>query len=171
MNRTLSRLSLLVSLVLVAAVVPAKGQSASHADAEKQVLALERALNDAVAKHDIAPFKANVAADAMQIDAAGGITKVFSPDFETFIKTASIQSWTIDSSRFMWVNDNTVLHLYRWSGKGTYQGQPVPSPTWSSTLWTNKSGKWQAVFHQETVAMPPPAAAPKAAAKAPAGKK
>jgi len=59
------------------------------------------------------------------------------------------------------------LHLYRWTGKGTYQGQPLPSPTYASTVWANKGGKWQAVFHQETNAMTPPPAAAKPTTPAP----
>jgi hypothetical protein len=56
----------------------------------------------------------------------------------------------------LWVDDNTAVHYYRWTGKGTYMGQPVPSPVYASSVWTNRGGKWIAVYHQETAAMPPP---------------
>ena len=149
------RLSL-VAIVVLVATTSVRSQSSSRATAEKQILSLERALNDAFAKRDVGPFKANLAPDAIQIDGAG-IAKVTPPELEKMMKQVSIQSWAIDGSQFYWVDDNTVVHLYRWSGKGTAQGQPVPSPSWASTVWSNKSGKWQAVFHQETnaVASPP----------------
>jgi hypothetical protein len=56
---------------------------------------------------------------------------------------------------FLWVDANTVVVSYTWTGSGTMMGQPVPSPTYSSTVWTKRAGKWMAVFHQETVAPPP----------------
>jgi hypothetical protein len=166
MSRKVSRLAVAISIVLFAAVALARAQAASHAAVEKQIVSMERALNDAFGKHDMAPFRANLAPEAMQID-GNGIAKVLTPEFEQSMKGVSVQSWTLDSSRFMWVDDNTVLHLYRWTGKGTFQGQPLPSPTWASTVWANKAGKWQAVFHQETNAMTPPPAAAKPSAPAP----
>ena len=148
---------LFVLIVVLVAAISVRGQSSNRANAEKQIVSLERALNDAFAKRDVGPFKANLAPDAVQIDGAG-IAKVTPPELEKMMKQVSIQSWAIDGSQFYWVDDNTVLHLYRWSGKGTAQGQPVPSPSWASTVWANKSGKWQAVFHQETNAVAPPPA-------------
>ena len=165
MTRKLSRVLPTVPLVLFAAVALVGAQAASHAAVEKQIVSMERALNDALGKHDMAPFRANLAPEAMQIDGSG-IAKVLTPEFEQTMKGVSVQSWALDSSRFVWVDDNTVLHLYRWTGKGTYQGQPIPSPTYASTVWANKGGKWQAVFHQETNAMTPPPAAAKPPAPA-----
>ena len=166
MTRKLSRVLLTVPVVLFAALGLVRAQAASHAAVEKQIVSMERALNDAFGKHDMAPFRASLAPDAMQID-PNGISKVLTPEFEQSMKGVSVQSWSLDGSRFMWVDDNTVLHLYRWTGKGTYQGQPIPSPTYASTVWANKGGKWQAVFHQETNAMTPPPAAAKPTTPAP----
>ena len=56
-------------------------------------------------------------------------------------------------------DDKTALVLYKWTGAGTMMGQPVPSPTYASTVWTKKGGKWVAIFHQETTAATPPPAA------------
>jgi hypothetical protein len=156
MNRKLFVLFCALGLTLSAAM-PALPQAVNRAAVEKQVLANERALNEAYAKADIKPFNEFLAPDAMALEATGPI-KVPNPDFEKMMKDSKIQSWNIDQSKFFWVNDNTVIHTYRWTGKATYQGQPAPNTTWSSTVWTNKGGKWQAVFHQETVAMTPPAA-------------
>jgi hypothetical protein len=165
MQRTIPVLFLTLALASAAsAQTPA---ASNHAAAEKQVLAAERAVNEAVAKGDMKSFHANIAADAVGVD-MGGINKVNVPDFDKMMLQTKITSWDLDSSQFLWVNDNTVVHMYRWTGKGTYEGQPIPSPVWASTVWSNKGGKWMAVFHQETTAMtPPPPAAP---AKTPAKK-
>jgi Domain of unknown function (DUF4440) len=162
MNRVLV-CSLIIVLTSVAGFTQAP--AANHAAIEKQILANERAVNEAFAKGDLKAFHANVAPDAVSVD-AGGIMKVNTPDFDKMLQTTKIQTWNIDGSQFYWVNDNTVVHMYRWTGKGSYEGQPIPSPTWASTIWANKAGKWMAVFHQEVLAMgPPPAPAKSSPAK------
>ncbi len=48
------------------------------------------------------------------------------------------------------------------TGKGTWQGQTVPSPTYASTTWVKqRDGKWLAKFHQESIAMSPKPASTK----------
>jgi len=139
--------------------------ASSHAAIEKQIIMLERTINEAFAKGDTKAFHANIAPDAIGVDPTG-INKVSGPDFDKMLLATKVQSWNMDGSQFYWINDTSVLHMYRWTGKGTFQGEAIPSPTWSSTVWTNKNGKWMAVFHQETTAMPAPAAAKPAAAPA-----
>ena len=156
MNRRALVLSSLVILISMT-IVPALAQAPNRAALERQIVANERAINDAIAKGDLRAFHANIAPDAISIDPAG-ISRVNSPDFDRMIAALRIQTWNIDGSQFYWVSDTTVVHMYRWTGTGTYQGQPVSSPTWASTVWTNKDGKWMAVFHQETTAMPAPPA-------------
>ena len=165
MNRKLLISCPFVVAVVMAAALWAQTPAASHAAIEKQVVTLERAINEAIAKGDMKAFHANVAPDAIGVDPTG-INKVNTPDFDKMLLTSKIQSWNLDGSQFYWINDAAVVHMYRWTGKGTFDGQPVPSPTWASTVWMNKSGKWMAVFHQETTAMPAPPAAAKPAAPA-----
>jgi hypothetical protein len=130
---------------------------AQDAQAEKTIIANERAVNDAVAKGTVAGFKQHVAADGWAIDPMTGRAPVadFIKDFAAMTKDMKITSWDITDSKVQWVDANTAVHSYKWTGKGTYQGQPVPSPTWASTVWTKKNGQWMAVFHQESI--PPPA--------------
>jgi hypothetical protein len=158
---------LLVLVVMAAALWAQTPAASSHAAVEKQIVALERGINEAVAKGDMKAFHANISADAIGVDPSG-INKVNAPDFDKMLLASKIQNWNLDGSQFYWISDTSVVHMYRWTGKGTYEGQPIPSPTWSSTVWSNKAGKWMAVFHQETTAMPAPAAKPAAPA---AGKK
>jgi hypothetical protein len=172
MKRTLQVLPLFVAVAALAAA-PALAQTpaASHAAIEKQIVANERAINDAFAKGDVKAFHAgNVAPDAIGIDPTG-INKINTPEMDKMITSTKISTWNIDGSQFQWIGDTTVVHLYRWTGKGTANGQAIPGATWSSTVWTNRGGKWLAVFHQETDAMaPPPAAAKPAAMPAPVKK-
>src|SRR5262245_12012901 len=93
----------IVSVLAAFAQAPA---AANHAAAEKQIIANERAINDAIAKGDMKAFHSNVAPDAVGVDMSG-IGKVNSPDFEKMLKETKIQSWNIDGSQFYWVNDTT----------------------------------------------------------------
>ena len=168
MKRNIFVATSMLILTFTGAAMAQAPAASNHTAVEKQIVAAERAINEAVAKGDMKAFHANIANDAATID-PGGISKV-NADMDKMLLAMKIQSWNIDGSQFYWVNDSTVVHMYRWTGKGTYQGDPVPSPTWASTVWSNKSGKWLAVFHQETNAMAAPAPASKPAAPAAPGK-
>ena len=125
---------------------------AQDATAEKALIANERAVNEAVAKGNLAGFKQYVAADGWAIDPSMGRASIadFVKGFDAMVKDTKMESWDISDSKVQWVDANTAVHTYKWTGKGTYKGQPIPSPTWASTVWTKKNGKWSAVFHQES---------------------
>lgn len=129
-----------------------------NAEAEKMIIANERAVNEAVAKSNLAAFKQHVAMDAWTVDPMEGRAAVadFMKQFDAMAKDMKMSSWDITDSKVQWVDANTAIHTYKWTGSGTYQGQPIPSPVWSSTVWTKKGDKWMAVFHQETLPMAAP---------------
>jgi hypothetical protein len=70
-----------------------------------------------------------------------------------------VTSQSCTNFMYHWVDANSVVLTYTWTGKGTMMGQPIQSPVYASTLWTKRGTKWVAVFHQETVAAPVPPAA------------
>jgi hypothetical protein len=152
--------------ILMAGALIAGGTSyawAQDAQAEKTIIANERAVNEAFAKGAIAAFKEHVAAEGTAVDAMMGPMTVAGmiKEFDAMAKDTKIASWNISDSKFQWIDANTTVHMYKWTGKGTYKGEPIPSPTWASTVWAKKNGKWTAMFHQET---PVPPATPKPAA-------
>ena len=159
----------LVLVTLIAGlttVTLAAGQAAptDRAAVEKQLAATEQKINDSFAKKDVAGMKANVADDAAAID-TGGLTSV--SEFFKQLPTMNVKLTDVKLSDFKyhWVDANNVVLTYTWTGKGTVMGQPVPSPTVASTLYTKRNGKWLATFHQETpvLSAPPPAATSKPA--------
>jgi len=145
-------------LVAVALFVPVLSFGQDTAALAKQLEANERAVNAAVAKGDLAGFKALVADDAVSGDGAG-----FMPvaEFEKMFNQLKMASYAIDQVNVKVINPNTAIVTYHWTGKGTMMGQPVPGNVMASSVWVNKAGKWQVVFHQETVATPPPPPAKK----------
>lgn len=150
------------TLSVVAAAVMALGTAvavrAQDAQAEKTIIANERAVNAAFAKGDVATFKQHVAADGWSIDPMGSRSPVAEllKDWDKMVKELKISSWDMTDTHTIWVNPTTAVLTYKWTGKGTYQGQPIPSLVWCSTVWANKGGKWMAVFHQETPGMAMP---------------
>lgn len=154
----------LVTIVLVAAAVAlgAVGSApllAQDAQAEKTIIANERAVNEAVVKGDVAAFKQHVAVDGWSLDGMMGRMAVaeFVKNFEAMTSDMKLSSWDLSDSRVQWVDANTAIHTFKWTGTGTYRGEPIPSPVWTSTVWTKKNDKWIAVFHQESASMPEPA--------------
>lgn len=143
-------------VVLVALLVPsvAAGQSGTAA-AIKQIEANERAINAAIQKGDVAAFKALVAEDGVTMDGAGPMPV---SEFIKMFAQVKLASFTIDQPKVMFLNDTAAVITYRFTGKGSMMGQPMPSPVLASTVYALRGGKWMAVFHQETIPTPPPPA-------------
>jgi hypothetical protein len=97
-------------------------------------------------------FNSLVAPDAVSAD-MGGFMKV--ADFVKVIDQVKLASWHIMNPQVVWINDKSAIVAYTWMGKGTYMNQPLPETMFASTVWTERNGKWVAVFHQETPAAPP----------------
>jgi hypothetical protein len=127
---------------------------------EKTIIANEQKINDAIVKGDPAAFKSEVAEDALAVDDQGVTTAA---DMIKMLKPANakITESKLDGFKFVWVDTNTAVVTYTWTGKGTFMGQPVHSPSYSSTVYTKRGTRWVAVFHQETY----PSSAPPAAKK------
>jgi hypothetical protein len=142
---------LAAALVVLASAAPAFAQ-ASKAATEKALIANENKINDAVAKRDVKAFNDLVASEAVSAD-MGGFMKV--ADFTKTMDQMKVESWHVMNPQVLWVNDKTAVVTYTWMGKGTYQNQPLPETTYASTVWTDRNGKWVAVFHQESMPAPP----------------
>jgi len=143
-----------LSLLAIALAVSATAQAPNHAAQEKVILANEMAVNVAFSKGDSSTIQKHLLPDGVGVDPTGG-----APVSEMLKMLGEMKvepGWKIDSSKFLWLDDNTVVHMYKWTGKGTMMGQPMPSPTWSSTVWVQRGGQWKAGFHQETTAVAPP---------------
>ena len=133
------------------APAPARqGSSATldRATMEKDIIANENKVSEAVAKGNLAAFRALVADSGWSVDPAGAMSV---QDFiKSFAQFKLEPGWAISDSKIVWSDTNTAVHFYKWTGTGTFQGQPIPPVVWASTVWNKRQGKWVAVFHQET---------------------
>ena len=137
--------NLMIAAVTLTLAGSLDAQAPNRAAVEKQIMANEQTINEAVAKRDLAAFQKLVARDGWSIDPSGVMAVT---EFEKNINEVKVEpGWKIDSSKILWVNDNVAIHSYRWTGKGSFMGMPFKSPTYSSTTWANRGGTWLAVFH------------------------
>ena len=116
---------------------------------DKALIANERKIGDALMKKDKDAFSALVALDGWSID-GNGFMKM--SEFAGALDQLVLKSYTISEEKVSWVDPNTAVVAYKWTGSGTFAGQPFPSTVWASTVWAKKGDKWVAVFHQETEA-------------------
>ena len=150
---------LVCTLVLVTtAAGTAWAQGATDTAAiETQIVANERAANAAFAKGDVKAFRMLVG-DSIGIDAAMGVMSA--SDYGKMITQVKIEAWSMEDPRVHWLSPDVALITYLWRGRGTFQGQPLPTPTYASSIWVKQNdGRWIGRFHQETAAMLAPGAA------------
>ena len=143
---------LAMAFLVLGCAAPAFAQAASKAATEKALIANENKVSEAVAKHDLKTFNDLVAADGSSAD-MNGFMKV--ADFTKTFDQVKISAWHLMDTKVMWIDDKSAIVTYTWMGKGTYMTQPLPETVYASTVWTERNGKWVAVFHQETGAAPP----------------
>jgi len=143
---------LAAALIALGCSTVAFAQAASKTAIEKALIANENKINEAVAKHDLKTFNDLVAADAVSADMAGFMRVA---DFTKTFDQMKVSTWHIMNPQVVWIDDKSAIVGYTWMGKGTYMNQPIPETIYASTVWTERNGKWVAVFHQETAAAPP----------------
>jgi hypothetical protein len=141
-----------MAFLVLGCAAPAFAQAASKAATEKVLIANENKVSEAVAKHDLKTFNDLVTADGVSAD-MNGFMKV--ADFTKTFDQVKISAWHIMDTKVMWIDDKSAIVSYTWMGKGTYMNQPLPETVYATTVWTERNGKWVAVFHQETGAAPP----------------
>jgi hypothetical protein len=132
----------------------------NRAAIEKTIVANERAVITAIMNNDPKTFHSHVVPESYLLG-DDGPTKVTALDQQMVqMKTdCKIAKWDISDSAFYWVNESTVIHMFKTVLDGTCKGQSIPT-VWASTVWSKSGGNWLGAFHQETP-VATPAAAPK----------
>jgi hypothetical protein len=137
--------------LLQAGVIFGQG-SPNKPDVEKQIVQNETAIMKGIVGNDPKAFHTYVLPDSYYVG-ADGIGKA--ADFDGMMKEmkekCTFTKSDLGDSTFYWINDSTVVHIFKEMPRGTCEGRPLKD-TWSSTVWTNKGGKWLAAFHHEAEA-------------------
>jgi len=126
--------------------------ASSPSGIDRQVIANEHAVWEAVKQQDAAKFKELVADDARIVFDTGILTK---SDFLASLPDRTITDYKLESFTVLKPNSQTVILIYKATRSGLYKGKPFPpSPVHEGSVWVLRKGKWVAVLNQETPILP-----------------
>ena len=137
---------------------------------ETDAVAKEKELWQQLSKQNMDAFSAALADDQIYVTDDGVHDKASTIKSVTgFVPSdVSFSDW-----KFISAAKDVAVTTYKTVVKGTMNGQPLTGgPSYASSVWVNRGGKWLAVFHQDSqvVQAPPAKAAPKPSASPSASK-
>jgi len=121
----------------------------SKKELERKLVANEKSLWEAFKNKKPEVFKRTLTADGFQIDAMGVSAKA---DIATGMSGCDIKDYSLSDFKLTNINASAALLTYKGTQHGACGGQAVAETVYSSTVWVNRGGKWQALFHQESSA-------------------
>lgn len=119
----------------------------SKKELERKLTASEKALWEAFKNKKAEVFKRTLTSDGFQIDAMGVTAKA---DIAAGMAACEIKDYSLSDFKLTTVNASAALLTYKGTQHGSCAGQAVPETVYASTVWVNRGGKWQALFHQES---------------------
>jgi len=133
------------------AASPAPKPAMSKAQSQKTIIATEKKLWEAWKNKDAKPFRANLAADAVQVsengvgDKAAVLKEIPGGDCE-------VRSYSLTDLKVVFLASNVAVLTYKGTQDATCAGQTAPPAIWASTTYVLRGGRWLAGAHQETTA-------------------
>jgi len=121
----------------------------SKKELERKLTANEKSLWEAFKNKKPEVFNRTLTTDGFQIDAMGVTAKA---DIGTAIGGCDIKDYSLSDFKLTTIGANAALLTYKSVAHGACGGQAIPESVYASTVWVNRGGKWQALFHQESVA-------------------
>ena len=128
-----------------------KAPSARVGDA---VVAQEQSVLDAIARSDTVAFNKALGRDFVYVDQNGAIRWQLSKTSTMLPACVLGTGWTLDRPMTTEVGSDLVVLTYSSSGKATCDGHAMPSPVNTLSVWQRRAGRWVAVAHSETPAVP-----------------
>jgi len=113
----------------------------------------EQTMLESLQKGDVEAFKKWIAPGSWSVDEGGYMTIDDFVKSLTDSKTAfKWESFKTSDMKVVDVAPTAKIVTYKLDQRGSFNGQPFPSPVYASTVWVNHGGTWHAVFHQESTA-------------------
>ena len=153
------RLLCAAAFVLALPVLPAAsraeepGSAVAADDLEQTLVALERRSWEAWKNRDGAFFERFVSDDHLDVHSNGPIdgkavvAGVASP-------ACVVASYSVGEFRFRRLAPDAALLVYRAEQATTCGGRAVPSPSWITSVYVRRDGRWQNALFQVTDAAP-----------------
>ena len=152
-------LTRLFPVLAAAALVAATSASLRRASRERRALAadsLEQTLSTierqswvAWQHHDGNFFQNFLSDDHVEVGTTGIATKA---QVVAYVASPAcvVTSYAVDHFHVTRFDDNTALLTYRAEQNTTCGNAPVPSPTWVSSLFVRRNGRWVNALYQHT---------------------
>jgi len=157
----LRRLSVVsIALSAVASGLLAQSKATKSVDARSPA-ALERSIYAALEKNDYAAFNDAVGADFMYVEPNAGLMTWERSKSADILKDCKTGKMTLSDVKETSVTPDVVVLTYSVAGAQSCNGQRMPSPVYSMSVWHKVGGRWVAAAHSETPKAPAAAAAKK----------
>ena len=123
----------------------------SKAQSQRTIIATEKKLWEAWKNKDVKVFRANLAADGLQVgetgvgDKAAILKSMAGSDCE-------VRSYSLSDIKVVFLAGNVALITYKGTQDATCGGQAIPAAVWASSTYILRGGRWLAASHQETPA-------------------
>jgi hypothetical protein len=109
----------------------------------------ERQAWEALKTKDYRTYVQLLAEDFVDVLPGGIITK---SEEEKGIVQLTVDDYKWEGLRVVHFSPDVTLLVYKATQKASFGRQPVPTPTWNSSLWIKRNGRWLNAFIQETKA-------------------
>jgi len=116
---------------------------------EEIAVRLERQGWEAAKAKDTIAYMRLLAEDFLRVGSDGINTK---SDEKEGVDELTVEDYKWEGLRVVHFTPDVTLLAYKATQKASWRGQPIPTPTWISSLWIKRNGKWLNVFYQETKA-------------------
>ncbi len=119
-------------------------------DVEKNIIACEAKMWQTFvgSQVDIEAFEKLLAWGYLDIDSAGVL--YYGKENIPMLKSLTVSSFTMENAQVRTLSANSAVITANIKWDGTRNGQKTSANVLSSTVWTKRSGKWQAQLHTET---------------------
>jgi hypothetical protein len=138
------------------ATAPATANSPTPASSstDEAIIAQEKQVWDAIKNKDFDGFAAMLADDQIYISDDGVHDKA---DTIKGVKELALTDVSLSDWKVRNLDKEAAVVTYTLNLKGTGAGKPLPNaPQRASTAWMKRSGKWVALYHQDTEVAPAP---------------
>jgi hypothetical protein len=140
-------------IVSIAATVMALSTllSPPAARAADDIKALEQAMWEAWAKHDLAVFEARLTEDHVHIASSGMIVGK-AANLADLKNPCEVKSWKLGDMREQQLGSDAVLLAYEADQDGTCGGQKLAPHLYVTVVWKKVGGKWMNASYHESSA-------------------
>jgi len=140
---------IVVSLVLTLSIAISAQTSASNDKLKNDLIALEKQSWVAWQKRDGSFYQRTLSDDHVEVNSGGTATKKEVVDF-VGTPVCVVKSYSVDNFNVTIFSADTALIVYHAEQDTTCNGKRAPSPTWVTSLYVKRGGKWLNALFEET---------------------